>query len=202
MGREATCTCNRNGEIARVKALLEPPEMILRGELRSRIPFAKMKRVKAVGGDLCFAFGADDVKLALGEAMARKWAEAILKPPPTLAEKLGVLPGMKVQMLGKIDDEALNEALNAAQVVSRGAAQMIVARVNNAVELAGAFRKNIAALREGVPIWIVYRKGPGHDINESDVRGAGLAAGVVDVKVASVSPALTGLKFVKRRNGR
>jgi len=55
---------------------------------------------------------------------------------------------------------------------------------------------------EGVPIWVVYRKGPGHEINESDVRGTGLAAGVVDVKVASVSPALTGLKFVKRRNGR
>jgi hypothetical protein len=202
MGREATCTCNWNAETARVKALLEPPEMILRGELRARIPFAKMKRVKAVGGDLCFNFGADNARLALGEAMAAKWAEAILKPPPTLAKKLGVLPGMKVQMLGKIDDEALSEALSEARVVPRGAAQLIVARVNTAVELAGAFRKNIAALREGVPIWVVYRKGPGHEINESDVRGTGLAAGVVDVKVASVSPALTGLKFVKRRNGR
>ena len=202
MGREATCTCNWNGNTVRVKALLEPPEMILRGEQRSRIPFAKMKRVKAMGGDLCFAFGADDVRLALGDAMAAKWAEAILKPPPTLAKKLGVLPGMKVQMLGKIDDEALSEALSEARVVPRGAAQLIVARVNTAVELAGAFRKNIAALREGVPIWVVYRKGPGHEINESDVRGTGLAAGVVDVKVASVSPALTGLKFVKRRNGR
>jgi hypothetical protein len=202
VGREATCACNWNAETARVKALLEPPEMILRGELRARIPFAKMKRVKAVGGDLCFNFGADNVRLALGEAMAAKWAEAILKPPPTLAKKLGVLPGMKVQMLGKIDDEALSEALSEARVVPRGAAQLIVARVNTAVELAGAFRKNIAALREGVPIWVVYRKGPGHEINESDVRGTGLAAGVVDVKVASVSPALTGLKFVKRRNGR
>jgi hypothetical protein len=202
MGREATCTCNWNAETARVKALLEPPEMILRGELRARIPFAKMKRVKAVGGDLCFNFGADNVRLALGEAMAAKWAEAILKPPPTLAKKLGVLPGMKVQMLGKIDDEALSEALSEARVVPRGAAQLIVARVNTAVELAGAFRKNIAALREGVLIWVVYRKGPGHEINESDVRGTGLDAGVVDVKVASVSPALTGLKFVKRRNGR
>jgi hypothetical protein len=32
------------------------------------------------------------------------------------------------------------------------------------------------------------------------VRSAGLAAGIVDVKVASVSPQLTGLKFMKRRN--
>jgi hypothetical protein len=200
MGREAICTCNWNGETARVKALLEPPEMILRGERRSRIPFAKMKRVRAVGGDLCFGFGVEDVRLALGEAVAAKWAEAILKPPPTLQMKLGILPGMKVRLMGKIDDKALNEALSEAQVVSRGVAQMIVARVNTAAELAGAFQKNIAVLREGVPIWVVYRKGPGHDIDESDVRGTGLAAGVVDVKVASVSPALTGLKFVKRRN--
>jgi hypothetical protein len=202
MGREATCTCNWNGETARVKALLEPLEMILRGELRSRIPFAKMKRVRAVGGDLCFNFGADNVRLSLGKAMAAKWAEAILKPPPTLAKKLGVLPGMKVQTTGKIDDEALKEAFSEAQVVSRGAAQLIVARVNTTEELAGAFRQNIAALHDGVPIWVVYRKGPGHDINESDVRGTGLAAGVVDVKVASVSSTLTGLKFVKRKNAR
>jgi hypothetical protein len=202
MGREATCTCNWNGETARVKALLEPPEMILRGEKRARIAFAKMKRVRAVGGELCLKVGADDVRLALGAAMAAKWAEALLKPPPTLAKKLGVLPGMNVQMVGKIDDEALSEAFSEAQIVSRGAAQMIVARVSTAAELAGAFRKNMTALREGVPIWIVYRKGPGHDINESDVRGGGLAAGVVDVKVASVSQELTGLKFVKRRNAR
>ena len=202
MGREAICSCNWNGETARVKALLEPPEMILRGELRSRIPFAKMKRVRAAGGDLCFGFGSDDVRLALGEAMASKWVGAILKPPPTLAMKLGILPGMKVRLLGKIDDEALNAAFSEAQVVVRGAMQLIVARVNTAAELAGAFRKSTAPLREGVPIWIVYPKGSGHDINESDVRSTGLAAGVVDVKVVSISPALTGLKFVKRKNAR
>ncbi len=35
---------------------------------------------------------------------------------------------------------------------------------------------------------------------EANVRDAGIAAGIVDVKVASVSPQLTGLKFVKRKN--
>jgi hypothetical protein len=199
MGREAICMCTWNGKTARVKLLLEPPELILRGELRSRISFAKIERMKVDGANLCFRFGADDVRLALGDAMAAKWAEAILKPPPTLARKLGILPDMKVQMVGKIDDEALRESLSGAQLVSR-AMQLIVARVNTAAELEGAFRRSVSALREGVPIWIVYRKGAGHAINESAVRGAGLAAGVVDVKVASVSTALTGLKFVKRKN--
>lgn len=202
MGREAICTCDWNGEPARVKALLEPPEMILRGELRSRVPFAKMKRVRSAGGDLCFGFGADNVRLALGEALASKWVEAILKPPPTPAMKLGILPGMKSRLVGKIDDKALSDALSEAQVVSRGAMQLIVARANTAADLTWAFETNIATLREGVPIWIVYRKARGHEISESDVRGTGLAAGVVDVKMASVSPALTGLKFVKRKNAR
>ena len=50
-----------------------------------------------------------------------------------------------------------------------------------------------------MPIWIVYRKGPGHPISEADVRSTGLASGIVDVKVASVSPVLTGPKFVRRK---
>jgi hypothetical protein len=55
-------------------------------------------------------------------------------------------------------------------------------------------------VKDGVAIWIAYRKGPGHAISESDVRSAGLATGIVDVKVASVSAQLTTLKFVKRKN--
>ena len=79
-------------------------------------------------------------------------------------------------------------------------ADVIVARVNTAAELARAFKTAAKRTGSGVPIWIVYRKGPGHAINESDVRETGLAAGIVDVKVASVSPVLTGLKFVRRKN--
>jgi hypothetical protein len=51
-----------------------------------------------------------------------------------------------------------------------------------------------------MPIWIIYRKGPGHPISEANVRSTGLAAGIVDVKIATVSSVLTGLKFVKRKH--
>ena len=77
---------------------------------------------------------------------------------------------------------------------------MIVARVKTAAELARVFKSAAKETSAGVPIWIVYTKGPGHAINEADVRSAGLAAGIVDVKVASVSAQLTALKFVKRKN--
>jgi hypothetical protein len=50
-----------------------------------------------------------------------------------------------------------------------------------------------------VPIWFIYPKGKGHALSENDVRSAGLAAGIVDTKVAAVSPTLTGLRFVLRR---
>jgi hypothetical protein len=36
-------------------------------------------------------------------------------------------------------------------------------------------------------------------LNESLVRSTALAKGIVDTKVAAVSPALTGLRFIKRK---
>jgi hypothetical protein len=204
MGREATCMCEWNGEMARVKALIEPPELILRGEIRRRLPFSELRQLRAEGGALRFKYGKDAVTLKLEASTAERWAKAILAPPPSLAKKLGITPESTVWMIGEVDDLALENALAEARRVARKGsgvgADVIVARANTAAELARAFKTTAKATSIGVPIWIVYRKGPGHAISESDVRETGLAAGVVDVKVASVSPTLTGLKFVRRKN--
>ncbi len=200
MGRQANCSCNWNGDAAAVRALIEPPELILRGAIRRRIPFAKMKRVSAYGRALCFEFEGDKVQLSLGEAVAAKWARAILEPPPSLAKKLGITLGSRVRFIGDQDDGALREALAGAEIVTRAKADLIVARVNTPPELSLAISRAAPSVLDGAALWIVYRKGPGHAINESDVRAAGLGAGIVDVKVASVSPVLTALKFVKRKS--
>jgi hypothetical protein len=200
MGREANCRCELNGMSAQVKALLEPPELILRGGLRRRIPFAAMAHLTANGAALRFTFGEEKFSLLLGEAIASKWAKAISAPPPSLAEKLGIAPESTVRILGTIDDEALHQALAAARTVTGGDAALILARVNTQAELDRAFGNTANLLSAGAPIWIIYRKGPGHAIGESDVRSAGLAVGVVDVKVTAVSTQLTALKFVKRKN--
>lgn len=200
MGREANCPCDWNGETARVKALVEPPELILRGEIRRRLPFQELRQVRAEGDTLRFKFGGDVVALKLGAAMAEKWAKAILAPPPSLAKKLGITPESTVWVIGTVDDAALETAFGEARATARKGADVIVARVNTAAELGRAFKSAAKEASAGVPIWIIYCKGPGHAINESDVRSAGLAAGIVDVKVASVSAQLTGLKFVKRKN--
>jgi hypothetical protein len=200
MGQEAICQCDWNGETARVKALVEPPELILRGEIRRKLPFSALRQVRAEHDALRFKFGSDVVALKLGHATAEKWAKAILTPPPSLAKKLGITAESTVWVIGTVDDAALETALSEATKASRKGADVIVARVNTAVELARAFKSAAKETSAGVTIWIVYRKGPGHPIGEADVRSAGIAAGIVDVKVASVSPQLTALKFVRRKN--
>jgi hypothetical protein len=207
MGREASCLCDWNGQstrvvAARVKALLEPPELILRGEIKRRIPFVAMKQVAAQGARLRFRVEGDAVSLKLGEALAARWAQALLKPPPTLAQKLGIAPGGAARVLGTVDDEALLNALKDARRVTRGAVDVIVARVNTPAEIGDAWQKAAAQVANGAALWMVYAKGRGHAISETDVRAAGIAAGFVDVKVAAVSAQLTALKFVRRKSPR
>jgi hypothetical protein len=50
----------------------------------------------------------------------------------------------------------------------------------------------------GAALWIVYPKGV-RAVTEQDVRDAGLAAGLVDVKVVRFSGTHTALRFVARR---
>jgi hypothetical protein len=199
MGNEASCVCERNGERAEVKAVLEPPEIILRGAIRLRIPFAKMERLTAENGALSFLVGRDRFRMALGDETSAKWARKILAPPPSLRKKLGIKPGAKTRIIGTLDDAALLEACSGTEVVARGSADCILARVNTAAELHDALKKASRPVSGGAALWIIYRKGPGHAINESDVRSAGLAAAMVDVKVAAVSQQLTALKFVRRK---
>jgi hypothetical protein len=200
MGREAICTCVWNGEKAKVKALLEPPALILRGEIRRRVPFSKMKGIKADGNLLHFKFESDPVTLELGSSLAAKWADALLKPPPTLAKKLGITPGTTVRIIGPMDDTALKKALDEAKDISQRKGELILARVDTPDELHEALSKAGDQLKAGVPIWFIYRKGPGHPLNENHVRDIALTTGIVDTKVASVSAEFSALRFVKRRS--
>lgn len=202
MGREASCICEWNGETARVKVLLEPPELILRGEIKRRIAIASLKQIAARGARLHFRVDGESYSLEMGEAQAAKWAQALLKPPPTLAQKLGITSGSAVRVIGTVDDDALSEALAEAHAVTRGAAHVIIARVDTSAQIADAWKKAATQVENGAALWMIYPKGRGHSINETAVREAGLAAGFVDVKVASVSAQLTGLKFVRRKNAR
>jgi hypothetical protein len=200
MGREAICACLWNEAKTTVKALIEPPELILRGEIRRKVPFTKMKNVRADEDWLRFAFEGESVALQLGGAMAAKWADALLKPAPTLAKKLGITPETRVRMIGAVDDAALKSALAEAKDVSQRKGELILARVDTPADLSAALKKAADQLKSGVPIWFIYRKGPGHPLNENQVREMALVTGIVDTKVASVSAEFSALRFVKRRS--
>jgi len=201
MGREAECTCDWNGTSAKVKALVEPPELILRGSVRQRIPFAEMQQVRADAEQLRFNFRGENVSLELGNILAEKWVQYLTAPPPTLAKKLGITADTVVRMIGAADDDALKQAIATARSsAGTGPGDLILARVNTSQELAHVLKSTSDQLDRGVPIWFIYPKGKGQALTENEVRSTALATGIVDTKVAAISPRLTGLRFVKRRS--
>lgn len=199
MGREANCECNWAGRTAQVKALLETSELILRGGLRHRISFAELKRVEARNGRLCFTVAAEAVELHLGADQSAKWAAAITAGPKPLAKKLGITSETIVRTIGAIDDEALSAALAQAVQLSARGSHLIVACIETPAQLSAALKSASAQLAKRVPIWLVYPKGPRHPLNESMIRAAVLPLGLVDTKVAAVSPRLTAIRFNLRK---
>jgi hypothetical protein len=200
MGHESQCTCHHRGGQSAVKALIEPPHLILRGEIRRQLPISGLKQIHADNDNLSFSFQDERFSLALGNVLAAKWAKALTTPPPSLAKKLGISADTIIRMIGLVDDEALHEALSAAGGVRDKDPDLILARVNSPGELARALRASAKQLAARVPIRFIYPKGKGHALTEPEVRSTALAAGIVDTKVASVSPVLTGLRFVRRRD--
>ncbi|MGB6688737.1 MAG: hypothetical protein WBE76_12945 [Terracidiphilus sp.] len=81
MGREANCKCDWAGTTGNVKALLETSELILRGEIRKRIPFAELKGVKAQAARLCFTVAGEPVQL-ISEQLTRRNGRRRSTPAP------------------------------------------------------------------------------------------------------------------------
>jgi hypothetical protein len=200
MGREAVCTCDWAGTVAEVKALLEASELILRGDIRRRVPFAEMRNVKVRADCLCFTVGREAVELVLGATTAAKWAAIISSPPPSLARKLGITDTTMVRTIGLVEAGELKTALaEAARIADKGA-DLIVACVDSPEALQAAFKQARAALKKGAPIWFIYAKGPGHALNETAIRSLLRDNGMMDTKVASVSAKFTALRFNLRKS--
>jgi len=97
-------------------------------------------------------------------------------------------------------DAALKAALSEGKAVSHRTGGLILARVDTLADLHSALMRAADQLGAGTPIWFIYRKGPGHPLNENLVRTTALATGIVDTKVVSVSTVFSALRFVKRRS--
>ena len=199
MGREAICECTFAGTTAEVKALLESDELILRGEIRLRAPLHALHHVRVESESLCFNLDKGPIRLDLGAAAAKSWAKKIKTPPPSLADKLGIT-GKTVRTIGPISDRALDSALDSAAQISPRSPDLILSHVDTPGSLAATLREAKAQLARSIPIWLVYRKGPGHPLNESAIRTTLRANGLMDTKVASVSAELTALRFSRPKS--
>jgi hypothetical protein len=195
MGREAICQCNWAGTTAEVKALLETNEIILRGGIRRRIPLQKLVNVKVQSDRLCFSVDREPVQLYLGTLTAESWAKKVKAPTRSLAQKLGITGETVVRTMGNITDRALLSALDEAASISAREANLIIACVDTPESLITTLRDAEKQLAQSVPIWLVYRKGLGHPINESIIRSHLRSGGMMDTKVAAVSTEWTALRF-------
>ena len=194
MGREAICECTMGDTTAKVKALLETEELILRGDIRTRAPLSTLKNIRVESDCLCFNVGKQPIQLRLGAKAAESWAKKIKSPAPSLADKLGITNKI-VRTIGPISDRALDSALTSASQIRAENPDLIIACVDTIESLSTALRDAKKQLARGVPIWFVYRKGPGHAINESVIRTTLRDLGFMDTKVASVSAEQTALRF-------
>jgi hypothetical protein len=143
----------------------------------------------------------EELALRLGPA-AEKWA-ARIRNPPALAQKLGVRPGARVSVLGLPEAEVRREVDGAGADVStrlRKPSDLVLAYFADRGGLARLAAMGRAVAPEGA-VWALWTKGR-KELREDDIRAAARPLGLVDVKVASVSAALSGLKLMWRRSRR
>jgi hypothetical protein len=189
MGQELHCRVDFGKESSTGKALLETSDVLFRGAFRLKIPFQEIRSMQSGAGKLTIIFSGGAAVFHLGDAAA-KW-EARIRNPPIRLDKLGVKTGTKVRLIGRHDDDFCRELLEREAVESRSAPEIVFLAIHKKDELV-----ELAYLAEH-RIWVIYPKGV-ETVRESDVRAAGLAAGMVDVKVCAFSATHTALKFTPR----
>jgi hypothetical protein len=123
-----------------------------------------------------------------------------------LATKLGMKPGLKVYVDGAPSGFELG-ATNGAVMTTRmpKEADIVVTFCPDRARLEKRLSTLIDHTVVNGAIWVCWPKkssGMRSDLDENVVRDIGLTAGLVDVKVAAIDDAWSGLKFVRRLKDR
>jgi hypothetical protein len=196
MGLMAECNVLCEQRTYRCKAYLEERELILRGEFRLTVPFAEIGSLESDDERLIVHRSGPDVTLVLGKD-ARKWAAKITQPV-SLIGKLGVKEGQVVSVLGVDDARFWEELRGRTSKIAVGTAlkdsDWIFVAVESEDDLS-RLRTLKASLRKTGSIWAIWKKGR-KELTETHIREAAKGVGLVDVKVARVSDALSGLKLM------
>jgi hypothetical protein len=133
-------------------------------------------------------------------------------PPPAaaapgLARKLAIGPGDVVALVGAPAGWSVDDLPDGARLRRglRGGAEVVVAFLRRAADLEKVLSQVVPTLGPTGALWLAWpRRAAGHesDLGDELVRRAGVAAGLVDVKVAALGEDWSGLRFVWRRRDR
>jgi hypothetical protein len=124
-----------------------------------------------------------------------------------LPDKLGLESGMRLLALNAPAnlDALLADAPSLERLARPARFDCALAFTTSERALATAFAKLAPKLPDAGMIWIAWPKktsGIASELSEDVVRRAGLAAGLVDVKVCAIDATWSGLKFVRRLRDR
>jgi hypothetical protein len=200
MGAESLCTVRFDGQRSEGKALLETDHLIFRGTFRLRIPRQAITTCDEANGTLSVTFPDGTAVFELGPTAAR-WAEKI-RNPPSLLDKLGVKPNMRVAVLGVDDPSFLAELATRTTNVSHRTPEKdtdIIFFGATAVSDLARLTKLRDSLTPSGAIWVIHTKGKAATFRDVDVFAAAKKAGLVDVKVAGFSVTHTAEKLVVPR---
>ena len=192
MGLESETTCTHAGQTFKVKALLESTELILRGELKRKLPLASLSNIRASNTSLNFNANDENYSLALSAEKAATWAKKITSPPPSLAKKLGISAEAKAFVIGKTDDAEFDAALKGNTTSTPAQAAVFIAVVREEATLTAALK---AYGKAQAPLWLINVKGPKSALGENAIREKLRGAGLMDTKTCAVSVTLAGTRY-------
>ena len=122
-----------------------------------------------------------------------------------LLDKLGVKPGAKVALVGMDDPGFDRELRTRTQDISRGKpdgpCDLVFLHVTRRADLA-RIRTVKSWIEPAGAVWVVRPKGGRAEVRDTDVIDAGLAAGLVDNKIASFSDTEGAMRLVYRLKDR
>jgi hypothetical protein len=177
-----------------VKALLESDVLVLRGALSRKVSRKEISRARVVGEALQLTVAGEQLALSLGAEVAARWVQALQRAPASLGQKLGLVPGRRVHLVGPVESPEVQRALEESVRGPVSRAEVVLAQVKDE---AGTVRAAEAHARApaGVPLWVVYGKGRGSPFGDGPVRAVLRARGLMDTKVAAVSETLSASRY-------
>lgn len=192
MGRDAEGRAIWRGASGKVRATLESDGILLRGDLRAKLPRAGLTDWRVEGDDLCLMSEGESLILTLGAREAAAWVRALDRPVPSLARKLGISDSAKVWVIGGAAPEEIAVAVAGRSVPGPDEAALVVAVLTGPGDLETALATGRAT---GLRVWCVHGKGKGAAVGDAMVRTAFRAAGWMDIKTCAVSDSFSATLY-------